>query len=325
MATTTVAAPQTRALHATSTVGVHHAPASLWRDAWRRLARNRPAVASAVVILLLVAGALLAGAVAPYPYQKQDLNHVDEAPTALHWLGTDNLGRDLFSRILYGARISLAVAAVDALIIVLIGVPLGLIAGYFGRWADGLIMRTVDIFYALPSLLVIILVMTSLRAFLDGAKVGPLGALAALDRSVGGLLGVFIALGLVSWLTVARLVRAQVLSLKQREFVVAARALGAGDWRIIWAHLLPNTIAPIIIAATLSMPAAITTEAGLSFLGLGVRPPMPSWGILIAEGVRTMRVFPHQMLFPGLALAITLVCFTFLGDGTRDALDPQMK
>jgi oligopeptide transport system permease protein len=202
---------------------------------------------------------------------------------------------------------------------------LGLIAGYFGRWIDTLIMRTVDIFYALPGLLLIILVMTSLRAFLDGAKVGPLSAVAALDRSVGGLLGVFIALGLVSWLTVARLVRAQVLSLKEREFVVAARALGASHRRIIAAHLLPNTIAPIVIAATLSMPGAIATEAGLSFLGLGVRPPMPSWGILIAEGVRTMRVFPHQMLFPGLTLAVTLVCFTFLGDGTRDALDPQLK
>jgi oligopeptide transport system permease protein len=299
--------------------------ASLWRDAWQRLAKNRPAVASLAIILLLVAGALLADRLAPFPYQKQDLNHVDEASTRMHWLGTDGLGRDQFSRILYGGRISIAVAAVDVLIILLIGVPLGLIAGYFGRWLDSLIMRIVDIFYALPSLLLIILVMTSLRAFLDGAKTGPLGALGALDRSVGGLLGVFIALGLVSWLTVARLVRAQVLSLKEKEFVEAARALGARDWRIIAAHLLPNTVAPIIIVATLSMPAAIATEAGLSFLGLGVRPPMPSWGILIAEGVRTMRVFPHQMLFPGLALAITLVCFTFLGDGLRDALDPKMK
>jgi oligopeptide transport system permease protein len=219
----------------------------------------------------------------------------------------------------------MAVAFVDVLIILAIGVPLGLMAGYFGGWIDSLIMRAVDIFYALPGLLLIILVMTSLRALVDGAQTGPLAAVAAADRAVGGLLGVFIALGLVSWLTVARLVRAQVLSLKQKEFVEAARALGAGDRRLIWTHLLPNTTAPILIAATLSMPLAIATEAGLSFLGLGVRPPLPSWGIMIAEGVRSMRVFPHLLLFPGLALALTLVAFTFVGDGLRDALDPQMK
>jgi oligopeptide transport system permease protein len=214
---------------------------------------------------------------------------------------------------------------VDVLLILLIGVPLGLVAGYSGGWVDGTIMRTVDILFALPGLLLIILVMTSLRALVEGAHSGPLGAVAAVDRGVGGLLGVFIALGLVSWLTVARLVRAQVLSLKEKEYVEAARALGAGDRRLIWRHLLPNTVAPVLIAATLSMPAAIATEAGLSFLGLGVRPPLPSWGIMIAEGVRNMRVFPHLLLFPGLALALTLVAFTFVGDGLRDALDPQMK
>jgi oligopeptide transport system permease protein len=282
-------------------------------------------VASLVFVGALVLAALLAGAIAPYPFQKQDLAHVDEGPTLRHWMGTDDLGRDQWSRLLYGARISLSVAFVDVLVILVIGVPLGLLAGYFGRWVDGVIMRTVDIFYALPSLLLIILVMTSLRALVEGAQAGPLGAVAAVDRSVGGLLGVFIALGLVSWLTVARLVRAQVLSLKEKEFVQAARALGAGDGRVIVRHLLPNTVAPILIAATLSMPLAIATEAGLSFLGLGVRPPLPSWGIMIAEGVRGMRVFPHLLLFPGLALALTLVGFTFVGDGLRDALDPQLK
>jgi oligopeptide transport system permease protein len=300
-------------------------PASLWRDAWQRLRRNRAAVVSLAFVAALLLAAVLAGVLAPYPFQRQDLDHVDEGSSLQHWLGTDDLGRDQWSRLLYGARISMAVAFVDVLIILAIGVPLGLMAGYFGGWIDSLIMRAVDIFYALPGLLLIILVMTSLRALVDGAQTGPLAAVAAADRAVGGLLGVFIALGLVSWLTVARLVRAQVLSLKQKEFVEAARALGAGDRRLIWTHLLPNTTAPILIAATLSMPLAIATEAGLSFLGLGVRPPLPSWGIMIAEGVRSMRVFPHLLLFPGLALALTLVAFTFVGDGLRDALDPQMK
>jgi oligopeptide transport system permease protein len=305
--------------------GRGRAPATLWRDAWQRLRRNRAAVVSLGFVVALLLAAVLAGVLAPYPYQRQDLDHVDEGPSLQHWMGTDDLGRDQWSRLLYGARISMSVAIVDVLIILAIGVPLGLMAGYFGGWIDGLIMRAVDIFYALPGLLLIILVMTSLRALVDGAQTGPLAALAAADRAVGGLLGVFIALGLVSWLTVARLVRAQVLSLKEKEFVEAARALGAGDLRLIRTHLLPNTVAPILIAATLSMPLAIATEAGLSFLGLGVRPPLPSWGIMIAEGVRSMRVFPHLLLFPGLALALTLVAFTFVGDGLRDALDPQMK
>jgi oligopeptide transport system permease protein len=303
----------------------HASSRTIWYDAWQRMARNRPAIVSLCVVILLVLVAIFASWIAPYPYEKQDFEHTNAEPSIQHLFGTDDLGRDIFSRMVYGARISMTVALVDELIILLIGVPLGLMAGYFGRWIDTLIMRVVDILYAFPNLLVVIVVMTTLRAVLDRATQGPFAALAALDKLTGGLLGVFIALGLVSWLTVARLVRAQVLSLKEKEFIEAAHTVGATPRRIMFTHLLPNTMAPIIVAATFGVPGAIAAEAGLSFLGLGVRPPLPSWGILIAEGVRSMRAFPHMMIFPSGVLAITLICFNFLGDGLRDALDPKMK
>ena len=300
-------------------------PANLWRDAWHRLTRNRAAVMSLVYVALLVLVALFANVVAPYPFQRQDLESTDLGPSAAHLLGTDGLGRDELSRLVYGSRISLAVALVDVLIVLVVGVPLGLMAGFFGRWLDVLVMRTVDVLLAFPNLLLVIVVITYLRAVLD-QPLGPILALVgALDGITGGLLGVFIALGLVSWLTVARLVRGQVLSLREKEFIEAARMIGSTDRRIIVRHLLPNTLAPVIVAATFGIPGAIATEAGLSFLGLGVRPPFPSWGILIAEGVRNMRAFPHELLFPAVILAITLICFNFLGDGLRDALDPKLK
>jgi oligopeptide transport system permease protein len=299
--------------------------ASLWRDAWRRLLQNRPAVISLVFVVVLLGASLFASVLAPYPFDLQDLDRTDLGPTAANLLGTDQLGRDQLSRLLYGSRISLAVAAADVLVVLLIGVPLGMAAGFFGGWLDTLVMRTVDVLLAFPSLLLVIVVITYLRAVLELPSGGALAVVGAVDKLSGGLLGVFIALGLVSWLTVARLVRGQVLSLKEREFLVAARMVGARDLWIIRRHLLPNTLAPVIVAATFGIPGAIATEAGLSFLGLGVRPPLPSWGILIAEGVRSMRAYPHELLFPAGALAITLVCFNFLGDGLRDALDPKLK
>jgi len=300
-------------------------PASLWRDSWHRLVQNRAAVVSLAYIVLLLLIAVFANVVAPYPFQQQDLDNTDLGPGGRHLFGTDGLGRDELSRLVYGSRISLAVALVDVLIVLLVGVPLGLIAGFFGRWIDVLIMRAVDVLLAFPNLLLVIVVITYLRAVLDQPQGPILAVIAGLDDITGGLLGVFIALGLVSWLTVARLVRGQVLSLKEKEFIEAARMTGATNGRIIFRHLLPNTLAPVIVAATFGIPGAIATEAGLSFLGLGVRPPLPSWGILIAEGVRNMRAFPHELLFPAVILAITLICFNFLGDGLRDALDPKLK
>jgi len=297
----------------------------LWRDAWYRLTRNRAAVVGLFFVVLLVLVALLASILAPYSFDRQDLESTDLGPSGAHLLGTDQLGRDQLSRLLYGSRISLAVAFVDVLIVVVVGVPLGLAAGFFGRWVDTLVMRTVDVLLAFPSLLLVIVVITYLRAVLDQPQGAFLAVVGGLDKVTGGLLGVFIALGLVSWLTVARLVRGQVLSLKEKEFVEAARMVGGTNARIMFRHLLPNTLAPVIVAATFGIPGAIATEAGLSFLGLGVRPPNPSWGILIAEGLRAMRAFPHEMIFPALTLAITLICFNFLGDGLRDALDTKLR
>jgi oligopeptide transport system permease protein len=297
----------------------------LWRDAWHRLTRNRAAVVGLVFIVFLLLTAVFASVLAPYPFDQQDLDSTDLGPTGAHLFGTDQLGRDLISRLLYGSRISLAVALVDVLIVLVIGVPLGLAAGFFGRWVDTLVMRTVDVLLAFPNLLLVIVVITYLRAVLDQPEGPVLAVIASLDKVTGGLIGVFIALGLISWLTVARLVRGQVLSLKEKEFVEAARMVGGTNLRIMTRHLLPNTLAPVIVAATFGIPGAIAAEAGLSFLGLGVRPPYPSWGILIAEGLRVMRTFPHELIFPAVLLAVTLICFNFLGDGLRDALDPKLK
>jgi oligopeptide transport system permease protein len=296
----------------------------LWRDAWRRLRRNRAALAGLGFIVLVALCAVLADVLAPYPFWQQDLAVVRQPPSPQHWLGTDELGRDILSRLLYGARISLAVGLVVQALILLVGVPIGALAGYFGGWLDTLLMRAVDVLYSIPDLLLVIVVMTTVRAALAGGG-GALGLFAAVDAAFGGLLGVFVALALTSWLTVARLVRGQVLSLKEREFVDAARTLGAGHARILRQHLLPNTLAPIIVAATFGIPSAILLEASLSFLGLGVQAPMPSWGAMILEGYKAMRAQPHMLVAPAAALSLTVLSYNFFGDGLRDALDPWMQ
>jgi oligopeptide transport system permease protein len=297
---------------------------TLWGDAWKRLARNKAAMIGLAILTVLAIVAIFAPVIAPYPYDKNNIDIVREGPSAQHWFGTDALGRDLFSRVIYGARISLAVGIAAQLMILLIGVPIGLIAGYVGGKLDGVLMRIVDMLYAFPDLLLIIIVMTYLRQTL-AQQGGPLAFLGGIDAAFGGLLGVFLAFALSHWLTVSRLVRGQVLSLKQREFVEAARAIGASNGRIIGAHLFPNALAPIIVAATYGIPRAIITEAGLSFIGLGIQPPMPSWGSLIAEGVLSIQSQPHFVWGPAVALALTLIAFNFLGDGLRDALDPWMN
>jgi ABC-type dipeptide/oligopeptide/nickel transport system permease subunit len=278
-----------------------------------------------VFIGLLLLVALFAPWIAPYPYDEVDFGAITQPPSAEHWLGTDSLGRDVLSRLIYGTRVSLSVAVVAQLVILLIGVPLGMLSGYMGGWVDMVIMRVVDILYAFPSLLFVIVLMTYLSAALKAAE-GPFGgALSALNTATGGLLGVFIALGLVFWLTVCRLVRGEVLSLRQKEYVDAARATGARNRTILWRHVFPNILPPVIIAATFGIPAAIMIEAGLSFLGLGVEPPTPSWGLMISEGVRNIRSHPHLLLSSGLLLSTTLLAFNFLGDGLRDALDPKVR
>lgn len=298
---------------------------SLYRDAWRRFRRNKAALVGLIFIVILFMVAIAAPLVAPYSYEVQNIRAVTKPPGGGYLLGTDQVGRDIFSRLIYGARVSLLVGVVVQLIIIVIGVPIGLIAGYFGGKTDTILMRIVDVLYAKPNLLFIIIVMTFLRAKFQTTNSGFFLPLKIFNNATGGLIGVFIGLGLVSWLTVARLVRGQALSLKKKEYIEAARCLGASDRRIIMRHLLPNTLAVIIVAATLGIPSAILTEAGISFIGLGVNPPTPSWGSMISDGVEQLRSYPHILIAPAIALSLTVLSFNFVGDGLRDALDPWMK
>jgi oligopeptide transport system permease protein len=299
---------------------------SLWRAAFRRLARNRVAMVSAVFLGILILIAIVGPYLLPYHYAEQNHNVVRQGPSWDHPMGTDQLGRDILARLVFGTRISLTVGFVVQLVILAIGVPLGAIAGYAGGWLDTIIMRAVDVLYAMPNLLFIILIMTFIRGTLsDGDATGVMHAISSFDSKLGGLFGVYIGLGLISWLTVARIVRANTMSLKEREFVEAARGSGAKGSRILSRHILPNTIAPIVVASTLGIPGAILYEAGISFLGLGVIPPMPSWGLMISEAIPNMRAHPHMLIFPAVALSLTVLAFNFLGDGLRDAVDPWMK
>ena len=295
------------------------AAAGPWRDAFGRLMRNRLAVVGLVLVLLLLFFGIFGPMLAPYPYQAQDLKAVQaNANRPLppfspgHLLGTDALGRDMLSRLMDGARISVTVAFVVQIVIILIGVPVGAIAGWFGNRTDNFLMRITDVIYAFPDLLFIILLSVAFRETFFG-------------KALDGLLLVFVAIGITSWVTVARLVRGQMLSLKETEFVEAARAIGVTDRRIVTRHLLPNGIGPVIVAVTLGIPGAILAEATLAYIGVGVQPPRASWGSLIAEGQKYIRSEPHLVLFPAIFIALALIGFTFLGDGLRDALDPKLK
>jgi oligopeptide transport system permease protein len=298
---------------------------SLWRSALRRLAKNKVAVVSAWFLGALIVIAVFGPMLLPYTYDQQDHSAITQTPSRDHLMGTDQLGRDVLTRLVYGTRVSLTVGFVVEIVILLIGVPLGAIAGYFGRWPDVLIMRVVDVLYAMPNLLFVIVIMTFLRGKLEAGEGGIFSALSSVDARMGGLVGVYIGLGLISWLTVARIVRAGAMSLKEREFVEAAWSAGASHPRVMIRHILPNTLAPIVVASTLGIPGAILYEAGISFLGLGVIPPMPSWGLMISEAIPSMRSYPYLLLFPATALSLTVLAFNFLGDGLRDAVDPWMK
>ena len=295
------------------------ASAGLWTDAWGRLRKNRLAILGLVLVLTMLFLGIFGPLIAPWPYEHQDLKAVfagggGPLPPGSpgHALGTDQLGRDLLSRLLDGARISVSVAFVVQLVIILIGVPIGALAGWFGGRLDNLLMRFTDIIYAFPDLLFIILLSVAFRETFFG-------------RALDGLLMVFVAIGVTSWVTVARLVRGQLLALKETEFVEAARAIGVPDRKIVTRHLLPNGIGPIIVAITLGIPGAILAEATLAYIGIGVQPPRASWGSLIAEGYKYIRSEPHLVVFPAIAIALALISFTFLGDGLRDALDPKLK
>ncbi len=273
---------------------------SLWQDAWLRLRRNRLAVCGLAVLVCFILIALLTPWIAPYGYAQQNLELGAAPPSAAHWLGTDIFGRDLLTQIMFGGRISLAVGFIATAVALLIGVTWGAIAGYAGGRVDAVMMRLVDILYALPFMIFIVLLMV------------------VFGRN---MLLLFLAIGAVEWLTMARIMRAQVQALRQQEFVEAAISLGLSPAAIIRRHLIPNALGPIIVYTTLTIPSVMLLEAFLSFLGLGVQPPQTSWGLLISYGAETLEEYPWLLLYPGLALTLTLFSLNFLGDGLRDALD----
>ena len=280
------------------------ATSSLWRDAWRRLLRNKLAVAGGVTVALLCLVAIFANVLAPQSYTKANFGNIYEFPSRKFPLGTDQLGRDVLSRMIYGARVSMLVGLGSQVIVVLLGVPLGAVAGYVGGRTDILMTRFIDVMYAFPRLLFVILVMSMLGA---------------------GLMNIFIALGLTGWVGIARQTRAQVLALKEKEFVEGARALGARGWRVLTRHILPSALTPIVVSVTFGIPEAIFTEAALSFIGVGINPPTPSWGQMVGENQQFLRSYWYLCVFPSIAIAVTMLSFTFFGDGVRDALDPKMK
>lgn len=276
----------------------------LWADAARRFSRNSLSLIGLVLVVILVNTALLAPWVAPFHYTKQNFAVAWQEPSWRYPFGTDGLGRDLFSRVIYGAEISMTVGVLVQTIIFAIGVPLGAVSGYIGGKVDNAIMRFVDVMSAFPELLFIILVMATL---------GP------------GLFNIFIAIGVTAWVGVCRLLRGQVLSLKEKEFVRAAKSMGGSHARIILTHILPNSMTPLIVALALGIPSAIFTEAGLSFIGIGISPPTPSWGQMVGENANYIRSYWHLATFPGILIALTMLGFQLMGDGLRDALDPKMN
>ena len=275
-----------------------------WQDAWLRLKKDKMAMAGLCFIVLLMLLALMGPMFSSIGYADQDFNNVNAGPSYEHWFGTDSLGRDLFIRVLYGARISLSIGLIASLINLVIGVLYGGISGLMGGKVDRIMMNIVDVLYSVPTLLYVILLMVVFKP---------------------GLLNIFIALGISYWLQMARIVRGQVLSIKEQEFVLAAISMGASKWRLLTKHLIPNAVGAIVVSWSLSIPDAIFTEAFLSFIGLGVSAPMASWGVLASEGINSMRGYPFQLFFPAAAISLTMLAFNFLSDGLRDALDPKMR
>jgi oligopeptide transport system permease protein len=352
---------------ATMPVPKRRSSGSLWSDAFYRLIRNRAAVMGGTIIIVLILLAIFAPVIYPrgYDVQRLALNHAipqwltyvfpmmkpgkiavttesglvkaepipgvtDGYVTLANQfpIGADTHGRDLLTRIIYGAQVSLAVAFVGPLISLIVGTAYGTISGYIGGRTDNMMMRVVDVLYAFPSLLFIILLM----AFFRNPPENPQTTwenirftLSQVDRRFGGLFFIFVGIGLTAWETMARLARGQILSVKEKEFIEAAKTIGAKPGRIMSRHILPNIVGPLIVAETLAIPSYISTEAFLSFIGLGVNRPTPSWGSMIADGAQAIRSYPHEAIFPALALAITMFAFNFLGDGLRDALDPRLR
>ncbi len=280
-------------------------PVRSWRSmVWRQYRRHTVAMAATIVMMILTAAVYLAPVIAPYEFDAIDLKNVKEPPTKEHWMGTDDLGRDLFTRILYGGRISLSIGIFSALVATIFGSLMGAVAGYYGGSVDNGLMRFTDVVYSIPSLPLLI-VLTSYT-----------------DAAVPAMV---LIIGFLSWMATARVVRSSVLSLKEQDFVLAARMIGTHDRSVIFRHILPNTMGPIIVGATLGVGMAIIIESSLSFLGLGVSPPTPTWGNMLQDSQDTMATKPWLTIFPGLAILLTVLCINFIGDGLHDALDPTLR
>lgn len=297
------------------------------RRAWRRLLKHKAAVLGAIILGILIFIALFADWIAPSHFAEGDLMANYAPPSKEFPLGADFLGRDMLSRLIYGTRISLTVAFLGAGIAFIVGLIYGVVSGYYGGKVDSVLMRIVDVLYAFPSLLFIILLMVTFKTgFGGGASSNALFQIVnRLDAQMGGIFLIILGISLTSWVGMARLTRGMALSLRNSDFIQSAVAIGASDARILRKHLVPGLLGPLLVRVTLAVPSFIATEAFLSFIGIGATPPTPSWGMMISEGFKVMRSHPHLAIYPGLALALVMLAFNFLGDGLRDALDPHSR
>ncbi|HBE82847.1 MAG: ABC transporter permease [Blastocatellia bacterium] len=307
---------------------------SLWKDAWKRLVKNKLAVVGMAVLGLMVVAVVIGPAIIKaltgleYDTMPAEGELLRSFPPSLrHPMGTDDSGRDLFARVLQGGRISLMVGIISTIVSLVVGVSYGAIAGYLGGRIDNVMMRIVDIIYAIPYILIVIVLLSVFGGPNTPGWIQKISTVfgGAGNQGLNQIFLLFFALGLVSWLTMARVVRGQILSLKNEEFVLAAKASGVSTFGIIFRHLVPNALGPVIVYATLTVPSVMLSEAFLSFLGIGVQPPYASWGSLAAEGIKNLAIFPWQLIFPGVTMALTLFSLNFVGDGLRDALDPQTR
>ncbi len=289
-------------------------PKSLWSESYDRLKKNKASVASFWFIAVTCLVALFAESISPYPFDEQNIDQILAAPNSTYLLGTDSLGRDMLSRLIYGARMSMAVGIITAFISLLIGATYGAISGWFGGKVDALLMRFVDILYAIPTLVLLILV----KVIFDSVNLFD-------DPELKALTGILLALSIVGWVSLARVVRGQVLQVKEMSYVEAAKSMGASHVWILLKHVFPNILGPVIVLLTFQIPANILFESFLSFIGLGLQPPFSSWGVLANEGWRSLRSFPHLIVSPGIILFLVMLSFNLFGDGLRDAFDPKMK
>lgn len=286
---------------------------SLWNDAVRRLKKNKAAVYSGYFIILICVVSFCAQWLAPFSFDTQDIGRMLLPPNSTNWLGTDSLGRDLLSRLIYGGRVSMSVGIITAIISLIVGAIYGAISGWFGGKIDSVLMRFIDILFAIPDIVLLILIMIAFEAV-------PIG-----NSELKAVIAIIVALSATGWAGIARLVRGQILQTKQMLYIEAATALGARATTIIFRHIMPNILGPIIVSLSFQIPANVLAESFLSFIGLGLQPPHSSWGSLAAEGWRSLKTYPHLMIYPGFALFLSMLAFNLFGDGLRDAFDPKMK